>query len=54
VYSEDRIIPLRVYSSEELSKYNLVAPPNYTGLVIIVIVLALVVYWFYRRRRKRK
>jgi hypothetical protein len=53
-YSEERMIPLRVYSNEELSRYQLVPAPSYTGLILLVVLLALAVYWWIRRRRRRK
>jgi hypothetical protein len=53
-YSQNLMIPLTIYTSSELTRYNLVPPPSYANLIIIIVIVLLIAYWLYRRRRKRK
>ena len=50
-YSEEKIINLRLYSKEELVKYNL-AKTDYTGyFAIFAAIVIVLVLWKYRRRK---
>lgn len=50
-YTEYRNLTLNLYSSYEISKYNLREKPNYVIALLIIIALA-IGYFFYKRKRK--
>jgi hypothetical protein len=53
-YSEEQIVNLKLYSSEELKKYNLVPSQSNTPLIILIVIVLVVGYWFYKKRKKHK
>lgn len=53
-YSEEQTVSLRLYTQEELQKYNLVPAQSNTSLIILVVVVLVVGYWFYKKRKKHR
>lgn len=52
-YTEDFIIPVKVYSQQDAINFGLIAKSNTTTYVIVVVVL--IIIWFvYRRIKKRR
>ncbi|MBN2094852.1 MAG: COG1361 S-layer family protein [Candidatus Aenigmarchaeota archaeon] len=47
-------VPLKIYTKEELSRYQLVPAQDNTGLFILLLLAAVVAYWYYRRKKKKK
>jgi len=54
LHQEEKTLLLRLYTSEELGKFQLVPAQNNTWLIVIIIAVVVIGYWIYRRRKKRK
>lgn len=54
LHQEEKTLPLRLYTADELGRFQLTPPQNNTWLIVIVIAVAVIGYWIYRRRKKRK
>ncbi|MGC9310718.1 MAG: COG1361 S-layer family protein [Candidatus Aenigmatarchaeota archaeon] len=53
-HAQEKNVHLRVYTTEELKKYNLVPASSNTSMIIFVLVVAVVAYWLYSKRKKKK
>lgn len=52
-YLEEKIVDLRLYSGEEISRYGLVPSADPTGFIILILAIAGIAYWYYKKKRKK-